>query len=67
MSSPTASPDSAASATRADPTAPPAGPDRTVHEPCRAAVAALAVPPLESITSGSGSPASTARSVSRSR
>ena len=51
----------------AAPTAPPAGPDRTVHEACRAAVAALAVPPLESITSGSGSPASRARSVSRSR
>ena len=63
MSSPTASPP----ATRAAPTAPPAGPDSTVHDPCRAAVAALAEPPLDSITSGSGSPAALARSVSRSR
>ena len=63
MSSPTAS----AFAIRAAPTAPPAGPDSTVQEAWRAAVPALAVPPLESITSGSGSPASRARSLSRSR
>ena len=63
MSSPTAS----ARAIRATPTAPPAGPDRTVHEACRAAIAALAVPPLESITSGSGRPASRARPERRSR
>ena len=63
MSSPTAS----APATRAAPTAPPAGPDSTVQDPWRAAVAALAVPPLDSITSGSGRPAAPARSVSRSR
>src|SRR5688572_19927736 len=55
------------SATRAAPTAPPAGPDSTVHDPCLAAVAALAVPPLDSITSGSGSPTAEARSVSRER
>ena len=44
-----------------------AGPDSTVHDPCLAAVSALAVPPLDSITSGSGSPAADARSVSRDR
>ena len=65
MSRPTAS--AAPRHPRRCPTAPPAGPDSTVHEAWRAAVPALAVPPLESITSGSGSPASRARSVSRSR
>ena len=62
MSSPTAARASVRSATRAAPTAPPAGPESTVHDPWRAAVEAPAVPPLDSITSGSGSPSAAARS-----
>ena len=57
----------ARSAIRAAPTAPPAGPDRTVHDPWREAVAAATTPPPESITSGAGRPASSARSERRSR
>ena len=67
MSRQTASGAPACAAVRAAPTAPPAGPDSTVHEPWRAAVPALATPPPESITSGSGRPASRERSASRSR
>ena len=44
-----------------------AGGSGTVQEPWLAAVAASAVPPLDSITSGDASPARRARSVSRSR
>ena len=67
MSSSTAPPAPARSDMRAAPTAPPAGPESTVHDPWRAAVSALATPPPESITSGSGRPASRARSASRRR
>ena len=41
-------------AARAAATAPPAGPESTVHDPCAAAVEASATPPLESMTSGVG-------------
>ena len=58
MSRQTAPSAPAASAISAAPTAPPAGPLSTVHEPWRAAVAASATPPPDSITSGLGSPAS---------
>ena len=59
MSRQTASALAASAAVRAAPTAPPAGPDSTVHERVRARPwPALATPPLESITSGSGRPAS---------
>ena len=61
MSRQTASGAPASAAARAAPTAPPAGPESTVHDPWRAASAAGATPPPDSITSGTGSPASTAR------
>ena len=55
MSIPIASGCPADFASRAAPTAPPAGPERTLQAPARAASAASAVPPEERITSGSGS------------
>jgi hypothetical protein len=58
MSIPIASPWPDARASSAAPTAPPAGPERTLHAPARAASDASAVPPDERITSGSGSPRS---------
>ena len=67
MSRPTTSPAPASADIAAAPTAPPAGPDSTVQEPWRAAVALSAMPPLESMISGTGSPSSRARSASRSR
>jgi hypothetical protein len=54
MSNPIAFGVSAARASSADPTAPPAGPERTLQAPDRAASAADAVPPDERMTSGSG-------------
>ena len=47
--------------------APPAGPESTVSTAWSAAVGASMSPPLDCITSGSGSPASRVRCVSRSR
>ena len=61
MSSPTAPSCPARPAARAAATAPPAGPESTVHDPCAAAISAPATPPLESMISGAGRPASRAR------
>ena len=57
MSSPIASPSPPARAIRPAPTAPPAGPERTLQAPARAASAASATPPEDCITTGRGSPA----------
>ena len=57
MSSPTASPVPESRAKSPAPTAPPAGPERTLHAPCRAASCQGATPPDERMISGSGIPA----------
>ena len=56
MSKPSALPSPQARARRPAPTAPPAGPERTLQAPARAASAASATPPEDCITSGRGSP-----------
>ncbi len=57
MSRPRALPSPAARAIRAAPTAPPAGPERTLQAPARAASATSATPPEERMTTGRGNPA----------
>ena len=56
MSKPIALPSPLARASRPAPTAPPAGPERTLQAPARAASAAGATPPEDCMTSGCGSP-----------
>ena len=63
MSRPIALPSPLARARRPAPTAPPAGPERTLQAPARAASAAGATPPEDCITSGAGSPPSAAASL----
>jgi len=58
MSKASASGSPARSARAAAPTAPPAGPESTLHAPCPVTSSTGAVPPAESITSGSGIPRS---------
>ena len=60
MSKPIALPSPLARARSPAPTAPPAGPERTLQAPARAASAAGATPPEDCITSGAGSPPSAA-------
>ena len=60
MSKPIALPSPLAWARSPAPTAPPAGPERTLQAPARAASAAGATPPEDCITSGGGSPPSVA-------
>ena len=67
MSKHSASGSPAAAAAQAAPAAPPAGPESTVSAACAPAWAALARPPEDCITAGSGNPASPARSTSRRR
>ena len=67
MSKPSALPSPLIRASRPAPTAPPAGPERTLQAPARAASAAGATPPEDCITSGSGRPAAAAASPSRPR
>ena len=67
MSKHSASGSPAAAAAQAAPAAPPAGPESTVSAAWSPAWAALASPPEDCITAGSGSPASPARSTSRRR
>jgi len=62
MSKPRALPSLLSRASRLAPTAPPAGPERTLQAPARAASSAGATPPEERITSGRGSPAPAAAS-----
>ncbi len=49
------------------PTTPPAGPETRIVAGCAAASSTVATPPEESITSGSGSPASRAPAASARR
>ena len=67
MSSPSALPSPEIRASSPAPTAPPAGPERTVQAPERAASKAGATPPEDFITCGSGSPRSVAASARRPR
>ena len=61
MSKPSALPSPLRRASRPAPTAPPAGPERTLQAPARAASAAGATPPEDCITSGSRQPRARAR------
>ncbi len=61
MSKPSALPSPQRRAIRPAPTAPAAGPERTLQAPAFAASAALATPPEDRITSGRGSPARLSR------
>ena len=63
MSKPSALPSPQRRARSPAPTAPPAGPERTLQAPARAASSAGATPPEESITCGAGSPAASVASV----
>ena len=67
MSMPSAHPSPDSLASNPAPTAPPAGPERTLQAPARAASLAGATPPDDIITVGSGSPRSFAASPSRPR
>ena len=67
MSKPRALPSPLIRASAPAPTAPPAGPERTLQAPARAASAAGATPPEDCITSGAGSPAAAVASSSRPR
>jgi hypothetical protein len=67
MSRPRALPSPAARARTPAPTAPPAGPERTLQAPAPAASATVAVPPEERITIGSGTPRSLQASERRPR
>ena len=67
MSMPTASPPPDSSAISAAPTAPPAGPDRTLQAPARAASAVGATPPEDFMISGKARPLSSHDCESRSR
>ena len=58
---------SVGAARRPAPTAPPAGPERTLQAPARAASAAGATPPEDCITNGCGSPALAVAPPSRLR
>ena len=67
MSKPSALPSPESRASSPAPTAPPAGPESTLQAPARAASAAGATPPEDSITAGSGKPRPRATSPSRPR
>ena len=67
MSNPSALPSPESRASSPAPTAPPAGPESTLHAPARAASSAGATPPEDIITAGSGSPRSRVASISRPR
>ena len=67
MSRPIALPSPEARASRPAPTAPPAGPERTLQAPAAAASSALATPPEDCITSGARQAAASAASPSRPR
>ena len=61
MSKPIAFPSPLIRARRPAPTAPPAGPERTLQAPARAASAAGTTPPEDCMTTGAGSPAAARR------
>ena len=67
MSKPIASPSPLIRASSPAPTAPPAGPERTLQAPARAASAAGTTPPEDCMISGAGRPASLAASSSLPR
>ncbi len=67
MSRPSASPLPDATASRPAPTAPPAGPLRTLQAPPAAAREASVTPPEDCMISGSGMPISRQRSPRRRR
>ncbi len=64
MSKPRALPSPEILASRPAPTAPPAGPERTLQAPAVAASSAGATPPEDCMTSGCGSPSPEAASPS---
>ena len=67
MSKPIALPSPETAESRPAPTAPPAGPERTLQAPALPASGAVATPPEDCMTSGAGSPAAPAASPSLSR
>ena len=67
MSSPTTFPSADSVAKSPAPTAPPAGPERTLQAPALAASAAGATPPDDLMTSGSGRPRPVLAAASRPR
>ena len=67
MSRPIALPSPEARAISPAPTAPPAGPERTLQAPAASRLGGGATPPEDCITSGRGRPARSAASPSRPR